>query len=41
MGSKCNILQPRTRQNEVMHNRIEVIFMLNMELKDQLLFKLF
>lgn len=41
MGFKFNILQRRKRKNEVMHNRVKVIFILNTELKDQLLFKLF
>lgn len=41
MGFKFNILKPRKSENEVMHNRVKVIFILNMELEDQLLFKLF
>ena len=40
MSFGFNILQPRKRQNEVMHNRVEVIFIQNIELEHQLLFRL-
>lgn len=41
MGFKFNILKLRKSENEVMHKRVKVIFILNMELEDQLLFNLF
>lgn len=41
MGFKFNILKLGKSENGVMHNRVKVIFILNMELEDQLLFKLF
>lgn len=40
MSFGFDILQPRKRQKDVMHNRVEVIFIQNVELKHQLLFKL-